>query len=131
MKTLKEIQTLTEAAIQKKKQAAIERRKKEEAEEVVRLKKEERDAKYSVNFFIEEIEEAAKKGERSYEIDVGELKNGELSRRLQLEQIYIQKELKDFHPVFTPIPREGPIHNYDGEIIDHRHYTAFNVSFSW
>lgn len=132
MKTIKEIQVITQKATQEKKRKSIERLEKERKKELQRLKDEDKHAKDSISFFIEEIELAAKQGKHFYGIDLGTISDGNtIPRRLRLEKQYIKKELKSFNPTFTLVPRIGCVTNYDDEIIDHNHYTALHVLFSW
>ena len=131
MKTLEEIQTMTQAALQKEKEETAKRLKEEEEEELKRNLDDDRYAKVSVSVLMAEIEKAASQGKHSFEIDMGTISGSTLSHRLQLEKLYIEKELKDFTPVFTKRPRIGRITNYDGETLDYNYYTALQVSFSW
>ncbi len=132
MKTLEQIKKITDQTIQKKKEQTEKAKKKATLKEKEDRQKE---IKYALEAATEDlpewIEEAAKKGKHSFEIDLGIYKDGKLPAGNLLEKKYIKKYLKDFNPTFTDEQREAEVYNYDGESIDTRYYTVCCVHFNW
>lgn len=129
MKTVDEIRKLTDKAVkdkaEKKRIAEIKAKQneKKEREEMIKRAKD-------VSFFVEEIEEAAKKGLNEYSISLGKNDGSEYEK---LHMKYIKEYLKDFNPQFTEKQEEGCRHTYDGDTIDgsEYYYTATYVHFNW
>ena len=131
MKTIQEIKQLV-------REAEIKAEENLKKEELARREKEKSDLEWEIKnaeetatvFFPDEIEKAAKKGNRKYSIDL----NGKLdSRYSKLQMEAINKHLKDFNPVFKEESRTSCEYNYDGNSIDGTDYTYWvvRVYFSW
>jgi bisphosphoglycerate-dependent phosphoglycerate mutase len=130
MKTLQEIKALTEAAVSEKKANEQARLAAKEAKEAEKREYDIKKAKEAPSQYMKYIEEEAKQGKRSFEIDMNTLTK-DTKYRLELEQAEIAEHLKDFNPKFQQLVREGTQRNFDGDPIGNFTYEVINVSFNW
>lgn len=130
MKTIDQIKKLTSQAEAKIKQAEKQRKLDAIKKEQERKREIVEYAKRSVReFFPEQIEKEAKKGNRTYKIDLGKIEE----EIVILQQTLISEHLADFNPVFKDELRTGCDTNWDGDTIDGTEYTyhVIRVYFSW
>lgn len=130
MKSIIEIRKLTCQSIEdqskKNKIKAIkakERAKKERVEMIEHSK--------DVSFYIEKIEEAAKKGKNTYSISLG--RKDDDSGYNKLHKKYIEEYLSDFNPQFEDYSDSSCSYNYDGDSINGTdiYFTSTRVIFNW
>ena len=138
MKTLNDIQKLTKDSTEEINKKRIENRRKrlenKRKKSIKKRKDFKKEVESDVEFFMEEIETAARKGKHKYEIYCGEVnddKLGEYRRKLYT----VARRLKDFHPVIEIKAME---HNNDCDLmaetaITPRSWTVphYYITFTW